>query len=749
MKAVTIQIEAIDRASPAVRGVGSEIVKLGSMISESAKKSGGAFESIASGLAGIATGLMGAVAGIAAVIGTVGLGLGAAAYAVYKGVERVANETDRAVKSAADLGVSVQEWSMLNYAAQAAGTSIDAVAKGMLTLNKEIGNARLGLTDGKVLSVLKSIGVSAYDANGNLRSMSVMLPEISDGLQRIIDPAQRGAVASALFGKSAADMNRILAEGGDRLKGYASEAKALNGVILDAQAAVATNFNDAQQRLATAWDGLWRSLMEQVGPQMTTVVNYAAQILASIPDIVRNVWTAIEQSANDPAIRVNLAAFIESTKNLFKAGYEGIGRIITGILWDTFSVMPVLLYRAVQGAVKSLVKTWIEAMVEDSTLGPVKDWLATIARKFPGAMPVTTGISGFIDSMKSNVRIAMIGLGNEIKGDADKFYQAFDEAINGGGSMTKESLQEFADNLQEQMVKVGVAADKAFHIAEAWKAHVFEFTAPPRPELGKSLIDLSGQFEQVATSGKRAIDTTMVWSDTSFYDGINAGLKTFIDLANDAEKQGEQLALGITQTIGSNVSDAIYGVISGTQRMAAAFRTAIAGILQNISQLIIQLLVVRAISAGLKMWGFGVDTSQPILPPISGNFSGDVLAGTGGMITNGGIRRFGTGGAVPGPNVMRDIVPAMLMPGEFVLSRRGVQAQSPATLWHANRGGRVVPEGTGGDTVNVNVSVAFSGATGTNKQSEARIGEVVTDAVLEAIERSSARRTRFRKLAMS
>lgn len=80
----------------------------------------------------------------------------------------------------------------------------------------------------------------------------------------------------------------------------------------------------------------------------------------------------------------------------------------------------------------------------------------------------------------------------------------------------------------------------------------------------------------------------------------------------------------------------------------------------------------------------------------------------GGRVTNGGIYPFAYGGRVPGSRVAGDTVPAMLSPGEFVVTRSGEAMLNsltgiPGVLNHIGRsqrahfgsGGRVTPIGAG------------------------------------------------------
>ena len=157
----------------------------------------------------------------------------------------------------------------------------------------------------------------------------------------------------------------------------------------------------------------------------------------------------------------------------------------------------------------------------------------------------------------------------------------------------------------------------------------------------------------------------------------------------------------VANTIATSLTDAIGQVIDGTASAEDAFRAFGRQVLQTLAEIITQQLIHNAIS------GFGG-------------------AGAAAAANSGGrIQAFARGGPVPGPNVNRDVVPAVLTPGEYVIPRGAVNYYGAGVMEairrmmlprsavaglgvgpvtnvagrHFNTGGRVSEQGQGGQSV--------------------------------------------------
>ncbi|MCH8821330.1 hypothetical protein IID23_02280 [Patescibacteria group bacterium] len=154
-----------------------------------------------------------------------------------------AQTTDALGKQARIIGLNVAELDALNFAAeQAIGTSA-GVANALETLSIRASEAARGIGGG--VEAFGILGVSATDANGNVRNTVDILLETADALNRLETNAQRLELADKL---GLRDLNLLLQEGSAGISLLTQEAIKL-GVVTTKDAKAAEDFNDEWNRL--------------------------------------------------------------------------------------------------------------------------------------------------------------------------------------------------------------------------------------------------------------------------------------------------------------------------------------------------------------------------------------------------------------------------------------------------------------------------------------------------------------------
>ena len=201
----------------------------------------------------------------------------------------------------------------------------------------------------------------------------------------------------------------------------------------------------------------------------------------------------------------------------------------------------------------------------------------------------------------------------------------------------------------------------------------------PRDVRYSQIVEQLGGFRQVSKV------IPLIQQFDKAQSALNVTMKGGGSLAKDAQTAQASLAVQFTKTKESftalirEISEdkALRGMIDIALKMAEAFLNAV----KAIKPLIPLLLAMSAIKLGAGVASF------------VGGRAGRGNRPRGGAIP--GVFGFSKGGFVPGKG-NRDTVPAMLEPGEFVVSRRGVSSVGAGALQGINRyagGGRVVPVG--------------------------------------------------------
>lgn len=183
---------------------------------------------------------------------------------------------DEAAKTALRLGVSAEWLQEMRYAAQSAGIGAETFDMAMQRAGRRIGEFA---ATGKSTAgpAIKALGLQIYDANGRLRTMEDMLPEIADKLARIRSPLVRNALAMKLFDSEGVKLVQMLENGAASLEAMRARARELGVVLSRDTVRSAEEFN-------SVWDDMKAALLGvryTIGVALMPVVRDLAERLTS------------------------------------------------------------------------------------------------------------------------------------------------------------------------------------------------------------------------------------------------------------------------------------------------------------------------------------------------------------------------------------------------------------------------------------------------------------------------------------
>lgn len=181
-------------------------------------------------------------------------GAGAVGAAVFAAAEKAAHFAEEIGHIAEKSGATTEEVSTLKFAADRAGVSSEVLDRSLGFLAKNLGN--LGTGQGKVAAqALADIGVKALDANGKIRPVSVLLPQIVTGLGKLQDGGVKTADAVALFGRGGMALVPVLNEMRQGFEAVEAEARSMGLVISPEDVLAAGQFLIAQRNLTAELQG--------------------------------------------------------------------------------------------------------------------------------------------------------------------------------------------------------------------------------------------------------------------------------------------------------------------------------------------------------------------------------------------------------------------------------------------------------------------------------------------------------------
>lgn len=222
-----------------------------------------------------------------AIGGTIAAALGAAKF--------TANAGDEAVKTAQKVGLTVEAYQELAYAAKLADVETGTLKSSMRILGT---NSRSAWQGGKEASAaFAALGVSVKGADGRLKPASALLAEVADRFAAMTD-AQREmapALAAGIFGRGGAEMLPLLYGGSKGLRSMAEEARKLGGVLSTNDAVMGEAFNDDLERMWTTIKGI----RNEIGVQLLPVLGPLIQQFTE--------WFAV----NRQLLGQNITGFVE------------------------------------------------------------------------------------------------------------------------------------------------------------------------------------------------------------------------------------------------------------------------------------------------------------------------------------------------------------------------------------------------------------------------------------------------------
>ena len=177
---------------------------------------------------------------------------------------------DAQANLAQSLGTTTRSIQVLTFAGDLAGVSMDEIAAATKKLTLKLSDAAGGT--GTAVDALQRLHLTATDLQA--LPLDERIVAIQDALAKFVPPAERAAVASALFGdKAALAFSRIDSA---TLRQASQDITDFGVAVSDQDADQIRTAGDAIDRLGLVWLGLTNQLTVAVAPALETVANALA-----------------------------------------------------------------------------------------------------------------------------------------------------------------------------------------------------------------------------------------------------------------------------------------------------------------------------------------------------------------------------------------------------------------------------------------------------------------------------------------
>lgn len=340
--------------------------------------------------------------------------------AVTASIKSTVDHMDELGKAAQKIGIPVEDLSKLEYAAKLSDVSLEDLTGTLAKFSKNIAEVGAG-GQNDAGKALQALGISATDAQGQLRPTVDIMSDIADEFASMQDGAGKTAIAIALFGKSGAEMIPLLNGGSEAIKEAADQARVFGAVVSQEAAAAAEHFNDNLTKLQEAASGIQTQIATALLPQL----NNLTDILVTLAER----FNLSEQAANGfEELLKDSAIFAATTYKEFYA-LSQIASVLAENLNNPTSFDEAMKrwQLAFDNIEKQAEETAVTiAKIQNSVLGDPTGSKASIDKNFPGAAPPAKAPAPYLPPSTSSKKAAKPGTLDDIYGEG--FTKATEEA---------------------------------------------------------------------------------------------------------------------------------------------------------------------------------------------------------------------------------------------------------------------------------------------------------------------------------
>ena len=292
-----------------------------------------------------------------------------------KGASSVAEYGDNIDKMSQKLGLSAEAYQEWDAVMQHSGTTMDAMSRGMQTLQKNAVNSA---------DKFEALGITQEQ----LAEMSTeeLFEATITGLQNMEEGAERTALANELLGGSAKELGALLNTSAAETKAMRDRVHELGGVMSDEAVKSAAQYQDTLQDMKTAFSGLQRGIQSDFMPAITTVMEGLTELFSGgdgIGKINEGITTFINKMVDalpdvmDTGVKIVSAlagAIIDNIPQIISAGVKLLSGLVKGLIKNR---------RKIFDAVKQIIKAITD----------------TLGQEFPSLKSIMDKIQGVFDAV--------------------------------------------------------------------------------------------------------------------------------------------------------------------------------------------------------------------------------------------------------------------------------------------------------------------------------------------------------------
>lgn len=298
------------------------------------------------------------------------------------------------------------------YMSELVDVSLDTVTGSLTKLTKNMPSAASGT--GAVAEAFQTLGVSATDSTGELRSSEDVFYDIIDALGNIDNETERDALSMQLFGKSAQDLNPLIEAGTDAIQSFADEAHQVGYVLDEDTLSSLGAVDDSFQRMQTTMTATRNNIVAQMAPALAEGGSQLLEFAQSVD------WSAVGETIG--AVVSKIVEYIPTIIDTVSQVYDYIQTNIIPIVEEVWAIVEPIVTQI--GEVVAEVMPEILSSIESAMSG-VK---AVIDAVWP---VVKTIITNTINTIKNVINIVTKAIQGDWQGVWEGMKKLVTDRING------------------------------------------------------------------------------------------------------------------------------------------------------------------------------------------------------------------------------------------------------------------------------------------------------------------------------
>lgn len=271
--------------------------------------------------------------------------------AIDAAVTRSVNKIAELGKTAQQIGVPVEQLSLLDSAAKKAGLSSDELSQAIKLFARNAGEIRSAIEPADAFQrTLDSLQVKLTATGGAVRPTTALILELADKFSRMPDGVQKSRMAMELFGRTGTEMIPFLNQGPAAIQKWMEAAEKM-GPVTKEQADAALRFNNSLRSINNSFDIMVRRAVLEYLPTMEAIASKMNELVKSSSNLEISfkalsylnpfLWMqkgAVEAWKEIEELRKGgdkTAEGVVRTTNSIKAGMEAWKTTVVGAAGDT------------------------------------------------------------------------------------------------------------------------------------------------------------------------------------------------------------------------------------------------------------------------------------------------------------------------------------------------------------------------------------------------------------------------------